>query len=48
MKQAVQMRYSLIPFWYTLHHQAAMASTMIVRPLFAEYAQLPVAGRKEK
>ncbi|CAF4571673.1 unnamed protein product, partial [Rotaria magnacalcarata] len=26
MKQALLMRYSLIPFWYTLHHQATMES----------------------
>jgi alpha-glucosidase (family GH31 glycosyl hydrolase) len=37
MKQALLMRYSLIPFWYTLHHQAAMASTTIAQPLFFEY-----------
>ncbi|CAF4343495.1 unnamed protein product [Rotaria socialis] len=37
MKQALLMRYSLIPFWYTLHHQAAMESRTIVQSLFAEY-----------
>ena len=37
MKQALLMRYSLIPFWYTLHHQATMKSSTIVQPLFAEY-----------
>ncbi|CAF4140355.1 unnamed protein product [Rotaria sordida] len=37
MKQALLMRYSLIPFWYTLHHQAAMASKTIVQPLVSEY-----------
>ena len=36
MKQALLMRYSLIPFWYTLHHQAAMASKTIVQPLVSE------------
>ncbi|CAF2591307.1 unnamed protein product [Rotaria sp. Silwood2] len=37
MKQALIMRYSLIPFWYTLHHEAAMKSKTIVQPLFFEY-----------
>lgn len=37
MKQALMMRYSLIPFWYTLHHQASMKSKTIVQPLFFEY-----------
>ncbi|CAF4792919.1 unnamed protein product, partial [Rotaria sp. Silwood2] len=34
---ALIMRYSLIPFWYTLHHEAAMKSKTIVQPLFFEY-----------
>ncbi|CAF3535176.1 unnamed protein product [Rotaria sp. Silwood1] len=37
MKQALMMRYSLIPFWYTLHHEATMKSKTIVQPLFSEY-----------
>ncbi|CAF2048966.1 unnamed protein product [Rotaria magnacalcarata] len=37
MKQALLMRYSLIPFWYTLHHQATMESRTILQPLFFEY-----------
>ena len=37
MKQALLMRYSLVPFWYTLHHEAAMLSRTIVQPLFFEY-----------
>ncbi|CAF5129605.1 unnamed protein product, partial [Rotaria magnacalcarata] len=37
MKQALLMRYSLIPFWYTLHHQATMQSRTILQSLFAEY-----------
>ncbi|UJR37338.1 hypothetical protein I4U23_030046 [Adineta vaga] len=38
MKQALLMRYSLIPFWYTLHHKASMRSQTIVQPLFFEYS----------
>lgn len=37
MKQALLIRYSLIPFWYTLHHKAAMISRTVVQPLFFEY-----------
>ncbi|CAF4568753.1 unnamed protein product [Rotaria sp. Silwood1] len=37
MKQALMMRYSLIPFWYTLHYETAMKSKTIVQPLFFEY-----------
>ncbi|CAF3499233.1 unnamed protein product [Rotaria sp. Silwood1] len=37
MKQALLMRYSLVPFWYTLHHEAAMVSKTIVQPLFFEF-----------
>ncbi|CAF1263699.1 unnamed protein product [Adineta ricciae] len=37
MKQALLMRYSLVPFWYTLHHEAAMISRTIVQPLFFEF-----------
>jgi alpha-glucosidase (family GH31 glycosyl hydrolase) len=37
MKQALLMRYSLIPFWYTLHYEAAMKSKTVVQPLFSEY-----------
>ena len=36
MKQALLMRYSLAPFWYTLHYQASTTSTTIVQPLFFE------------
>ncbi|CAF4303376.1 unnamed protein product, partial [Rotaria magnacalcarata] len=31
------MRYSLAPFWYTLHHQAAMTSRTLVQPLHFEF-----------
>ncbi|CAF1098155.1 unnamed protein product [Rotaria sordida] len=37
MKQALIMRYSLIPFWYTLHYEAAIESKTIIQPLFSEY-----------
>ncbi|UJR37339.1 hypothetical protein I4U23_030047 [Adineta vaga] len=37
MKQALLMRYSLIPFWYTLHYEASMKSRTIIQPLFFEY-----------
>lgn len=32
------MRYSLIPFWYTLHYQANTLARTILQPLFFEYA----------
>jgi hypothetical protein len=37
MKQALLMRYSLIPFWYTLYYQAAILSKTLVQPLYFEY-----------
>ncbi|CAF1325747.1 unnamed protein product [Adineta steineri] len=37
MKQALLMRYSLVPFWYTRHYEAAMLSRTIIQPLFFEY-----------
>lgn len=39
MKNALHMRYSLIPFWYTLHYQASTFSTTIVQPLFFEFPE---------
>jgi alpha-glucosidase (family GH31 glycosyl hydrolase) len=37
MKQALLMRYSLIPYWYTLYYQATTSSKTVVQPLLAEY-----------
>jgi hypothetical protein len=37
MKQAVLMRYSIAPFWYTLFFQANTTSKTVVQPLFFEY-----------
>ncbi|CAF4749314.1 unnamed protein product [Rotaria socialis] len=37
MKQALLMRYSLAPFWYTLYHKAAMVSRTLVQPLHFEF-----------
>jgi alpha-glucosidase (family GH31 glycosyl hydrolase) len=36
MKQAVLTRYSLIPYWYTLHYEATTKSKTVVRPLLFE------------
>ncbi|CAF4136997.1 unnamed protein product [Rotaria sordida] len=38
MKQALIMRYSLAPFWYTLHYRAVMASETLVQPLHFEFS----------
>ena len=44
MKEALLLRYSLIPFWYTLHFQATTLSRTILQPLFFEYADsLPLS-----
>ncbi|CAF1071871.1 unnamed protein product [Rotaria sordida] len=37
MKQALLMRYSLSPFWYTLHYQATTLSKTLVQPLHFEF-----------
>ncbi|CAF1621154.1 unnamed protein product [Adineta ricciae] len=38
MKQAVLMRYSLTPFWYTLHYQATVSSKTLIQPLHFEFS----------
>ncbi|CAF1330547.1 unnamed protein product [Adineta ricciae] len=37
MKQALLMRYSLLPYWYTLFFKASSISTTVIEPLFFEY-----------
>ncbi|CAF3783626.1 unnamed protein product [Rotaria sordida] len=37
MKQALLMRYSLLPYWYTLFFKASTISTTVIEPLFFEY-----------
>ena len=37
MKQAVLMRYTLVPYWYTLFFKAALGSAAVVQPLLFEY-----------
>ncbi len=36
MKQALLMRYSLIPYWYTLHYEATTKGRAVLEPLFYE------------
>jgi alpha 1,3-glucosidase len=36
MKQAVLMRYLLIPYWYTLHYEATTKAKTVVQPLLFE------------
>ena len=40
MKQALLMRYSLIPYWYTLHYLATTKARTVVQPLLFEYPSL--------
>ena len=47
MKEALLMRYSLIPFWYTLHYEAATFSRTVVQPLFFEYEYITHRRRKK-
>ena len=47
MKEALLIRYSLIPFWYTLHYQANTLARTILQPLFFEYALIaPSSSRR--
>ncbi|KAI0981747.1 hypothetical protein GJ496_005923 [Pomphorhynchus laevis] len=43
MKQALMMRYSLLPFWYTSHYQASKNIQTVIQPLFYLYPQNSVA-----
>lgn len=46
MKQALIMRYTLAPFWYTLHYLASTESKTIVQPLVFEFALLALSYSK--
>lgn len=37
MRSAMNLRYSLLPFLYTLFHHAHSSATTVARPLFMEY-----------
>ncbi|KAL2316104.1 Alpha-glucosidase Agl1 [Schizosaccharomyces pombe] len=36
-RSAIEIRYSLLPYWYTLMHTASVDGTPMVRPLFFEF-----------
>jgi alpha-glucosidase (family GH31 glycosyl hydrolase) len=36
MKRALRYRYTLIPYWYTLHYEATTKSKTVVQPLLFE------------
>lgn len=37
MRSALNLRYSLLPFFYTLFHHAHTSADTVARPLFVEY-----------
>jgi alpha 1,3-glucosidase len=41
IRSALRMRYSLLPYWYTLFHQAEQTGMAPLRPLWAEFPSDP-------
>ncbi|ORY06296.1 hypothetical protein K493DRAFT_252011 [Basidiobolus meristosporus CBS 931.73] len=37
IKHAIRTRYSLLPLWYTLFHEASVSGTPVMRPMFVNY-----------
>ncbi|KAK9766590.1 glucosidase II, partial [Basidiobolus ranarum] len=37
IKHAIRTRYSLLPLWYTLFHEASVSGTPVIRPMFVSY-----------
>ncbi|KAF9585987.1 hypothetical protein BGW38_010628 [Lunasporangiospora selenospora] len=39
IREAIRMRYKLLPFWYTLFHEASVDGAPIIRPMFTEFPE---------
>ncbi|XP_028409802.1 neutral alpha-glucosidase AB-like isoform X2 [Dendronephthya gigantea] len=39
MREAIRHRYALLPFWYTLFHEASQSGSPVVAPLWVEYPE---------
>lgn len=48
IKASLQMRYKMLPLWYTLFHKWATASEPVVRPLFWDFLDDPQTHENEE
>ncbi|OLY85633.1 putative glucan 1,3-alpha-glucosidase [Smittium mucronatum] len=41
IREAIRLRYRLLPYWYTLFHEASVTGMPIVRPMWVEFPDFP-------
>lgn len=46
-REAVQRRYSLLPYWYTLFYTASTTGLPVIRPLWMMFPDCPLIGDEE-
>ena len=48
IRDAIRLRYTLLPLWYTLFHDTSLNGSPILRPLFMEFPETRVAYGREQ